>query len=275
MINIYGTIGYTHLIHDNKKKDIIVYSDRHDSLQKCQDYITIGNYFKSKFKKSIILLEEVDRDENEDLKELWPLSDHTQELKNLYIKNNKIIEPIDIRPILINYSLSNEIINKVNANDKKITLYQYLTLIDDFFSLKNTYCNKKLNEFYTYDYLNKNMLGKHYLYIKKQYELFLNSYRELMYNQIDSFDIYTLNLLENSINKILDNAMEWYTCAIIYKYKKPIIIHTGLYHSEKILNLLKIYYNYSIKNEFGINSMNELDSNLGCIKLPKIIDEEF
>jgi len=274
MINIYGTIGYTHL--NNTINDIIVLSDMHDKLEKCTNYIKISDWLKKKFKSSVILLEEVDRDENSNLEELWLLGEHTQELKKIYLENNKIIEPIDIRPLLIlfNWELFNK--NDYNKDYDNCELYKYLNLIDIFFCLKNKYCLKKLKEKYTFNYLKINNLGKHYLKIKYEYNIFLNKYKIYLNYTIKYLYNTNITILEN-INDILNNIMEWYSCAMIdINNNKPIIIHTGLYHSEKILNLLKEYYNYNIINKKGINNLSLIDTlNNGCISISNNLDEKF
>lgn len=274
MINIYGTIGYTYLTNNNNVNNIILLSDMHDKLEKCNDYIKISDWLKKKIKSSIILLEEVDREENSNLKELWTLAEHTQELKNIYLENNKIIEPIDIRPLLILFNW--ELCENNNKDYNNYELYKYLDLIDTFFCLKNEYCIKKLKEKYTVDYLKLNNLGKHFLKIKNEYYIFLKKYKNYLYYTI--YYLYNNNILilEN-INDILNNIMEWYICAMINIYtNKSIIIHTGLYHSEKVLNLLKEYYNYNIINNSGINNLSLINTiNKGCISISNNLDEKF
>ena len=62
MSKIYGTIGYVFLKKDNRK--IIVLADQHDTLPSCENKINVAEWFKSKFKTSKILLEEVPRENN-------------------------------------------------------------------------------------------------------------------------------------------------------------------------------------------------------------------
>jgi hypothetical protein len=72
--------------------------------------------------------------------------------------------------------------------------------------------------------------------------------------------------------------MEWYICAQIELYKdKSIIVHAGLAHTEKIVDLLKSHYGFEIKYQEGINNLSKIDfgSRSGCINLPKNIDEQF
>jgi hypothetical protein len=71
--------------------------------------------------------------------------------------------------------------------------------------------------------------------------------------------------------------MEWYICACIENNKnKPIILHLGLAHSDKIIKWLQNLYNYIILSSQGINYMNEINNNIqGCIQLPEYIDKQF
>ena len=88
-INIYGAIGYTILKKNNHK--IILFSDMHDKLKSCDNKINIDEWLKSKFKSSIILLEEIPRDGSE-LELIWSESEHTISLQNLYLENVNLIK---------------------------------------------------------------------------------------------------------------------------------------------------------------------------------------
>ena len=94
MKNIYGTIGYTVLKNISTNNKIIILADMHDTLPSCTNQTNISDWFKSKFKSSKILLEEVPR-EGFKLEELWPQSPHTQELKKLFkpeLRTNQLKE---------------------------------------------------------------------------------------------------------------------------------------------------------------------------------------
>jgi hypothetical protein len=68
MKNIYGSIGYTLLQKENL---IIVFADKHDDIPICNNKIDMANWFKTKFKTSIILLEEIPRKQDSKILELW------------------------------------------------------------------------------------------------------------------------------------------------------------------------------------------------------------
>lgn len=269
MKNIYGTIGYTILKNINNNNKIIIFADMHNSLHTCTNQINISEWFKSKFETSEILLEEVPRD-NFVLEELWSNSLHTQQLKNLFLENPKKINAVDIRPYMIPFSW------EVVDDENNMNLKQYLENIDYFFSLKDLFLHKKLQN-YNIKYLKNKNLGKHYLQIKTYYKSFLEENKHLLNITIKELYHTNINCL-NNINNILDNIMEWYICAKINIYnKRPIILHTGLAHSEKVIDLLCEYYKYKIILKQGINKMDEtvLNNISGCISLPENMDNLF
>jgi len=281
MKNIYGTIGYTVLEDLKIKKKIIILADMHDTLPNCINQTNISDWFKSKFNSSKILLEEVPR-ENVELIELWSKSKHTQQLKNLFLKNNKFIHAIDIRPFLIPFSWE-----VINLNDKYIDisketnnydmiLSDYLKQVNNFFCLRESYLLTKLPN-YRKDNLKHTKLGKHFLKIKINYYNLLLINKKSLKLQIK--EIYRLNieLLEN-INNLLNEIMEWYICACIDLYKhKTVIIHTGLAHSEKVINWLIEHYNFKFINKVGINKLDETNFKTisGCVSLPLELDLQF
>jgi hypothetical protein len=99
--NIKGAIGYSILI-GKKPIKILLFSDNHDNLKYCNNAISIADFLKNKQDICNILLEEVIRD-NIELGELWTNSEHSIELKNLFLSENNKIYGIDIRPFLITF----------------------------------------------------------------------------------------------------------------------------------------------------------------------------
>jgi len=275
MSKIYGTIGYVFLKKDNRK--IIILADQHDTLPSCENKINVAEWFKSKFKTSKILLEEVPR-ENNKLLELWETSPHTQELKKLYLDNTDIMPGMDVRPFMIPFSW--EVLNQINVQsiEYDITMFEYLEEIDNFFSLQNSFIMKNLSN-YNVNFLKDSLLGKHFINIKNKYGEFL----ELLDNE-NLFDKKIKYLNSNHydkllrINHILDNIMEWYICAQIeLYYDKSIIIHAGLAHTDKIINLLKDHYGFIIHAQEGINSLANAryEPRNGCIELKTEINNQF
>lgn len=271
MKNIYGTIGYTVLKNINSNNKIIILADMHDTLPNCTNQTSVSDWFKSKFRSSKILLEEVPR-EGFELEELWSNASHTQELKNLFINNSQLIHAVDVRPQLIPFSW--ELIGEINI-DKDVSLKNYIGDIDKFFCLKSEYFIKNI---YNYDKnkLPHTKLGKHFMIIKKNYGNFLQANKNSKKSTIK--EIYSSNPeILYQINNILDEIMEWYICAnIILNEDKPIILHTGLVHSEKVIKWLLVHYDYIILDRYGVNALNETTYNMsGCVQLPTDIDKQF
>jgi hypothetical protein len=275
MNKIYGTIGYVFLLNENRK--IIVLADQHDTLPECNNKINISEWFKKKFNSSKILLEEVPR-ENNKLIELWEQSPHTQELKKLYLDNPTIIPGMDIRPFMIPFSW--EVLDQNNILDKDydITMMEYLKDIDTFFSLNNTYIMSNLSN-YNFNILKNTLLGKHFLLTKNKFSRFLEDldYKELLTQRVRYLNSNHNNEL-SKLNNLLDDIMEWYICAHIELHNdKSIIIHAGLAHTEKIVELLKSQYGFMIKYQEGINNLNNVGQNprYGCINIPEEINKLF
>ena len=279
MLNIYGTIGYT-LLQSSEGNNIIVLADMHDKLPKCNNKTNIAKWLKSKFKTSEILLEEVPR--HFKLKELWPDSEHTQELKNLYLENTKVIDPVDIRPSLVPFSW--EVLTDVKKMPSfefqlyNIQLSKYLDSINSFFCLNN----KKMCEtlkIYSPSKLKETKLGSHYLKLKKKYFNYLTKNSKYLNEQLVDIIIMDSDVLEK-INNILNSIMEWYICAKIYmKKERPIILHTGLYHSDNVIKWLTRHYNYKVIKNQGINTIEESEQSdnkmKGCINIDMTTDSIF
>ena len=275
MSKIYGTIGYVFLVKENCK--IIVLADQHDKLPSCESKINIAEWFKKKFHSSKILLEEVPR-ENNKLIELWEGSPHTQELKNLYLNNPTIIPGMDIRPFMIPFSW--EVLDQINDQDKNydINMIEYFKEIDNFFCLQNTFIMTNISNYNVY-VLKDTLLGKHFLILKNKYRDFLEELNneKLLKEKIRFLNTNHPNKL-SFLNTLLDDIMEWYICAQINLfYGKPIIIHAGLAHTEKIIKLLQDHYGFEIKKQDGINSLHSarLTPRNGCIQLPPEVDILF
>lgn len=270
-MNIYGAIGYTVLIDNITGQRIIIFADMHDTLESCPNKINIADWLKSNFKTSAILLEEVPRKFK--LQELWSNASHTMELKDLYLNNTSIVNPVDIRPFLIDFSW--EIATDDNS-EYNITLTKYLQHINLFFCIENkylltslpSYCKKKLP---------RTKLGIHFIKIKRIYKKFLINNKKYLGIEILKLKKENISILEN-INDILNSIMEWYICALINMNKdKPIILHAGLYHTDKVVNWLTTNYDYKLENKYGINSMNDsfYSNKNGCVKIPDNIENKF
>jgi hypothetical protein len=260
---LYGTIGYTVLKNRNINKKLIIFSDKHDFLPSCENKIDIDMWLKKKYKSIKILLEEVPR-ENVNLQELWTDGTHTKSLKAAFLDNTYNITGVDIRPLLIPYSWETE------SNDER-PFKEYIKNINNFFCVRETYLSNHL-ENYKVDRLKDTPLGKHFKCIKDNYDKLLTEYGIHLKESIQNIKNNNIIIL-NKINDLLDEIMEWNICAniILHNNNKPVIVHTGLAHSEKIIPLLIKYYNYKFINKMGINKLDEIDSFKpisGCVDMP-------
>ena len=62
--------------------------------------------------------------------------------------------------------------------------------------------------------------------------------------------------------------MEWYICLLIEEYKhKTVFIHAGLYHTEKVNNLLDTIYKFKKIYKTGINTLYETDNSKNVCQL--------
>ena len=97
----------------------------------------------------------------------------------------------------------------------------------------------------------KILFYKFYLFLIKQ-KKFLN---------MTLIDIYSkYNYILHELNTILNDCMEWYICALIDLYKyHTIIIHAGLFHTEKINKLLSTFYNFEIIFKIGMNKLKDVE----------------
>jgi len=259
MLYLQGTIGYSIFLNTDTRKKIVIFADMHDQLPPCpfSNSIKIAEWLNKKIKTCKLLLEEVDRTQNYTLESLWTNSTHTIELRNLFIYNQNTIEPIDIRPFLIPFNW--EIIE--TSELKNILLSKYLEDISDFFKLKTSFFKNKLSIIKFFDI--KNIKIKiHFKILFYKFNLFLTKHKNIL--NITLFNVYTkYKYILNELDIILNDCMEWYTCALINKYKHhTIIIHAGLFHTEKINKLLSHFYKFKIIFQVGMNKITDVENHI-------------
>ena len=262
--NIYGAIGYTILKHSTTGKLIIIFADRHDNLNTCDDNISMAKWMELNMGEYVVLLEEVPRT-GVQLSELWPASIHTQDLKNLFLKYPKYIIGFDIRHLITPFSWE-----VMNDNNKNILLYDYLKNIDEFFCLKNSYLKQNF-AYYDINNIKYTLTGEHYLILKKSYKNFLHKYKNFLKLPITTIKLKHTEIFEE-FNLILDIIMEWYGCSMCALYKDiPIILHAGLAHTEYIVEILQTHYKYIPTEEYGINDIKDIDPYKidGCVPNPQ------
>ena len=272
---ISGSIGYIHL--KNIDNQILLLSDNHSS----KNYCTRNSQFVSDWlltKNSKVLLEEVPRDEGSELLELWKTSEHIQKLKDLYL-NDKQIEGIDIRPLLIPFNLD---IFKIDNIDKEyiekiqnINIIDYLKSLDSFFELKHEYFIKNIGNVYIN--INNEQLKNHFLKIKDNYDNLKKQYdNNVLVKNIDE-------KFKNKLDELLSSIMEWYTIAKIFYNNKlcinKFIIHAGLFHTTNLNDILIDLYGYEEINSNGIidfdNIKDDDNDDNNCLKIPFSVNSQF
>lgn len=282
MKHIYGTIGYTFFNSNDVPNFILVLSDIHSKLKYCDNFIEISEWIKNNMYNINILLEEVSRDDFL-LGELWETSDHTRKLKDLFLENQSLIHDIDIRPYLIPFSwelLKNKDLSNLKMN-LKISLKFYLEKINEFLYFRLNKIKQKLPNVYNRNFVKNHKLNIQLNIIKSIFKNYISN--NILFMDLDIIDIYENNqdiLFE--LNIILDSCMEWFTIAKIYELtftnNNNIIIHTGLFHSERINSILQDIYNYKIINQSGVNTIDNAENVKdlsGCITLPNSIEEKI
>ena len=270
-MNINGSIGYTYLIKDNIK--VLVLADMHSTLPYCKGESIFVSDWMNKKKNSKILLEEVPRLGSK-LKELWPGSPHTQKLKDLYL-SSKVIDGVDIRPFLIPFSW------ELIGEDKelgKITLYEYLMLIDIFFQLKHKFFITNLGNIYTKDYLKDSKLGVHFLNLKNKTQALMKKNKSIIKEKTETLINKDIMI---DLNELISLIMEWYIIAKVYKgveeRQTSFIIHAGLAHTSNIISVLKEIYGFQVLETVGSTDYDK-DKDIvtdGCLKLPNKINDLF
>ena len=261
---ISGAIGITKLIKkiNGFDKKVIIFSDNHNNNMYCEksfnDSYNIKNLFNKEKFTSQVLLEEVKREKDSDLKELWSSTEHTVELKNLYLNNPNTITPIDIRQYL--YIVSWELIDE---KTKHHTMKDYLKKIISFFNYDQNIpdLTEKISQiiFKTTGIANYfNMMKSNFNNIIKQFDI-----NETIVNHMNKYNNKFLIMIDDIISKIMD----WYTIINIFTTKKKTFIHAGLFHTFNIIQILVNDFNFNIYYQSGTNDFNNKDDIKSCVEI--------
>jgi hypothetical protein len=275
-MNISGSVGFTLLKNKQLDKYVLLFADVHDGVSYCsRDSIFIDKWLISKGidDNNDILLEEVIREYLNKLKELWPSSIHTQNLKDLSI-NNKKIKLVDIRPMLIPFSWE---LCETDSELGEYLLKKYLEILDNLFNFKRMPLMLKyiLPQVLKLKDPYKKEIIKHFYEIKDLYLHFIDEYKILMDKPLLYILNYNSSILEK-INNLLSILMEWYIILLIHNSSKNSIIHIGLVHSNRVLDLLLDVYNFEIINQQGINKMEDTYKPLhACVNINSLINNIF
>jgi hypothetical protein len=256
-----GSVGYTFLKNNNIH--VLLLADIHDGVEYCkQNSKMIAQWLDETSNKYTILLEEVKGDYK--LTDLWPGSKHTQELKKLNHDSNKVI-PVDIRPQLIPFSWE---LAKTTNDLGKTTLASYIKLLKDFFRntldsndimVQNNIINMK--QVQSTNNSNESYISPEYhlQQLKKIFDDYLATYKSIMNSCIEDIIKKNVDCLER-INNIISMIMEWYIVVLTYNNSHNTIIHIGLAHSKRVLDLLLKVYRFTTIEEYGINKIADVNS---------------
>ena len=266
-----GSVGFTLLECNNIY--VLLFADIHDGIEYCkQDSVMIAEWLNRISNKNTVLLEEIIREEFQ-LTDLWPNAKHTQELKHLKDTNEKII-PVDIRPMLIPFSWE-----LVNMNDNKlgdITLLKYIKPLLDLFSLSSPFYNNYIKT--GIDEMEKTQANSdkskvspntHFKELKDMFKEFILNNKNVMNKNIYYIIQNEISILYQ-INNLIGMLMEWYIILLIHNNTKNTVVHVGLAHSNRLLDLLVKVYRFKIIEQSGLNRMADIPISIpsACVLLP-------
>jgi len=281
---ISGVVSVALLKNPKTNKIIVFLGDVHDGVDYCDTNLRNNNYvdeflnifLKNESEIMNVLLEEVPRViEGMKLQELWPGAEHTQRLKNWYIKNQDSVIPIDIRPFLVPFSYQKKEMGVLDDKENNMLMKDYLYVLDSLFNLEEL-DEKRLNESIIFF---KNILSflrdvnykksgimKLYKDLKKSYDELKNSVDDI-YNK-KFIELYELdNNFFSKLEVLKISLMDWYTVLVLVGDKHS-IVHLGLYHYKSVINTLLKSLNFEkileIENDYR-------DSCFNFIKLEKYL----
>lgn len=261
-MNISGIVSFTLLKNTKCNKLILLLGDIHDGVEYCQkEHIFIDELLDNfvKNKQFSVLLEEVPR-ENLQLVELWPNAEHTQRLKEWYLRNQKVVIPIDIRPFLVPFSYQKKSLGLLSKEEENLKMSEYLVTIDSLFELNGRPLNKSVIFFKNIiEYLNK----KSERGILSMYKILREKYRKLKegINMDDTF-IETFEKNKTFFKELDDmkiNIMDWYTTLLLLSNNNS-VVHFGLAHYLNVREILLNNFGFIIIQEHFNKLNKKLDS---------------
>ena len=280
MSNISGAVGYT-LLRKNLPEPfyILLFADIHDGVEYCQKDTIMIDTLLGQLSNNNVLLEEAPRT-NFTLTELWPNAPHTQKLKELNHTNQRIT-PVDIRPYLIPYSW--ELFgmkNDVKETHGKMKFNDYLKILNDILNnckfpdmLKKDIGDLCVGEKDTHPNLYNISIFRHFKIIAEEFNKFKTDNKDILDKSMSEIFTNHKDVLEN-VNNLNSNVMEWYILLLVYNSKKNAIIHVGLAHSERILDILTKTHQFMVEKQVGRNKLNNF-SNMACVYIPPEVLTKF
>ena len=202
--------------------------------------------------------EEVKRNKKSELKELWSTSEHTVELKNLYLDNPDTIIPIDIRQYL--YVVSWELLD---TKTKKLTMREYLERFISFFDYQNNIPD--LTKLMDKIIFKTTGIAKYFNLMKKDFNNIIKQFdiNETIVNHINKYDKRFLLMIDDIASMIMD----WYTIINIFTTKKDTYIHAGLFHTSNIIQIIVDNFNFTISYQSGTNDINNHNDIKSCVNI--------
>lgn len=262
MYKISGAIGVVSLkrnFNDLTKK-VTIYSDNHSDMEYCKESFSDGNNIKNLFikekYKSQLLLEEVERNDKSDLKELWSSSEHTIALRDLYLKNKDIIEPIDIRQYL--YIFSWEL---MDSKTEDILMKKYIENFVKFFDMKPVIPN--LKEKIKNIKFKSTGIANYFNKLKYKFNNIISLFDNniSIKEHVEKHDSKYLEMIDDIASKIMD----LYTIICIFNSTKKSILHAGLFHTSNILDILVNEFDFVEYYRDGSVSINDIKNEKSCI----------
>ncbi len=262
--NISGAIGLTILKRkiNNIEKKVFIFADNHSNERYCnnsfKNSFNVKTLFDKKKYTSQILLEEVKRENELKLKELWSDSEHTVELKKLYLNNKKSIVPIDVRQYL--YTVSWELIDQ---KLKHLTIKNYLKYFIDFFNYKKVIPD--LTKLLKQIIFKTTGIANYFKLLKKK---FYKIVEEINLNEtVLNHQVKFGNKFLLKFDDIASEIMDWYTIINIFTTKKDTYIHAGLFHTSNIVKVLVNNFNFIITYQSGENNINNMADVSSCVNI--------
>ena len=155
-------------------------------------------------------------------------------------------------------------------------LSKYIEPLETFFNKSSKFYNNHIKDKVdTMNSIQKLQIGSkltpstHFDEINILFEDFKKEFKINMDNDI--FTLFTTNIIPlERINNLISLIMEWYIILLIHNNIQNIIIHCGLAHNGRLLDLLTKVYRFNIVEQKGINKIGDLPPSIpsACIFLP-------
>ena len=268
--DISGLVGYSLLKNPEKKTYVLLLADIHDGVDYCKlgedgkSSVFIDEILNSFLKEDgyNVLLEEVPRTFNLELKELWPDATHTQRLKDWYIDNQDKVIPVDIRPFLVPFSFQKANYKMIEEKELKMRMSKYVEVLDSLFFLNEISLEESIPFFKNILLAleNKKDLNKGIMRLYKELKGFYKELRSKINLEETFGEIYEKNIeWFRDLEGLKIAIMDWYTILMLLSNKNS-VIHFGLAHYDHVKSILIKNFGFTIIKENGIQEIKYLDT---------------